>query len=42
MNFDTEILVRLFWDGVQVINLPTRVTYPRTASRTSACGATTC
>ncbi len=28
MNFDPEILVRLFWDGVQVVNLPTRVTYP--------------
>lgn len=28
MNFDTEILVRLHWAGVRVINLPTRVTYP--------------
>ncbi len=28
MNFDTDILVRLHWQGVQVINLPTRVTYP--------------
>jgi glycosyltransferase involved in cell wall biosynthesis len=28
MNFDTEILVRLFWDDVEVINQPTRVTYP--------------
>jgi glycosyltransferase involved in cell wall biosynthesis len=28
MNFDTEVLVRLYWDGVQVINLPTRVCYP--------------
>ncbi len=28
MNFDTDILVRLFWDGVEVVNLPTRVTYP--------------
>ncbi|OEZ63225.1 glycosyltransferase family 2 protein [Duganella sp. HH105] len=28
MNFDTDILVRLFWDGLQVINLPTRVSYP--------------
>lgn len=28
MNFDTEILVRLYWDGVRVINLPTRVSYP--------------
>jgi glycosyltransferase involved in cell wall biosynthesis len=28
MNFDTEILVRLYWSGLEVINLPTRVTYP--------------
>lgn len=28
MNFDTEILVRLYWDGLQVINLATRVHYP--------------
>ena len=28
MNFDTDILVRLFWDGLQVVNLPTRVSYP--------------
>lgn len=28
MNFDTEILVRLFWDGIEVVNLPTRVSYP--------------
>jgi glycosyltransferase involved in cell wall biosynthesis len=28
MNFDTDILVRLFWDGLQVLNLPTRVSYP--------------
>jgi len=28
MNFDTDILVRLYWQGVEVINLPTRVTYP--------------
>jgi len=28
MNFDTDILVRLFWDGAQVINLGTRVSYP--------------
>jgi len=28
MNFDTDILVRLYWDGVQVINQPTRVRYP--------------
>jgi glycosyltransferase involved in cell wall biosynthesis len=29
MDFDIEIIVRLFWRGVPVINLPTRVTYPR-------------
>nr|ADU90653.1 putative glycosyl transferase, family 2 [Collimonas sp. MPS11E8] len=28
MDFDTEVLVRLHWDGVAVVNLPTRVTYP--------------
>ncbi len=28
MNFDTDILVRLYWDGLDVVNLPTRVTYP--------------
>jgi glycosyltransferase involved in cell wall biosynthesis len=28
MNFDTDILVRLYWDGLDVINLPTRVSYP--------------
>lgn len=28
MNFDTEILVRLYWDGVDIVNLPTRVRYP--------------
>lgn len=28
MNFDTDILVRLYWDGLTVINLPTRVAYP--------------
>ena len=28
MNFDTDILVRLYWDGLAVINLPTRVSYP--------------
>lgn len=29
MDFDTEILVRLYWRGMPVINLPTRVTYPQ-------------
>jgi glycosyltransferase involved in cell wall biosynthesis len=28
MDFDTEVLVRLNWNGVDVIHLPTRVTYP--------------
>ena len=28
MDFDTDLVVRLFWRGVAVLNLPTRVTYP--------------
>jgi glycosyltransferase involved in cell wall biosynthesis len=28
MNFDIEILVRLYWDGVAMVNLPTKVGYP--------------
>jgi glycosyltransferase involved in cell wall biosynthesis len=28
MDFDTEIVVRLVWSGVPVVNLPTRVHYP--------------
>jgi glycosyltransferase involved in cell wall biosynthesis len=28
MNFDIEILVRLYWDGVDIVNLPTKVGYP--------------
>ncbi|HJW10420.1 MAG TPA: glycosyltransferase family 2 protein [Albitalea sp.] len=28
MDFDTEVLVRLHWRGVKVVNRPTRVTYP--------------
>jgi len=28
MNFDTDVLVRLYWDGLRVMNLPTRVSYP--------------
>ena len=27
-KFDVEVLVRLFWRGIVVHNLPTRVTYP--------------
>lgn len=29
MDFDTEVMVRLFWRGVPVVNQPTRVTYPQ-------------
>ena len=29
MDFDIEIAVRLAWSGVPIINLPTRVRYPR-------------
>jgi len=28
MDFDTDILVRLYWRGSRVISVPTRVTYP--------------
>jgi len=28
MAFDTDILVRLCWNGIEIINLPTRVSYP--------------
>lgn len=28
MDFDTAIAVRLYWRGLPVVNLPTRVTYP--------------
>ncbi|TRW89648.1 glycosyltransferase family 2 protein [Candidatus Methylobacter oryzae] len=28
MDFDIDILVRLYWQGVDVINMPTRVNYP--------------
>jgi glycosyltransferase involved in cell wall biosynthesis len=28
MDFDPEIAVRLYWSGVAVLNLPTRVSYP--------------
>jgi hypothetical protein len=27
MEFDAEVIVRLFWEGVPVVNLPTPVTY---------------
>lgn len=29
MNFDIEVLVRLHWAGVKIINLPTAVSYPQ-------------
>jgi glycosyltransferase involved in cell wall biosynthesis len=29
MDFDTEVIVRLVWRGIEVINFPTRVVYPR-------------
>ncbi|MGS0744071.1 glycosyltransferase family 2 protein [Glaciimonas sp. GG7] len=28
MDFDTDVIVRLYWAGLQVINFPTRVHYP--------------
>ncbi len=28
MDFDVEVLVRLYWRGMAIINLPTRVNYP--------------
>jgi glycosyltransferase involved in cell wall biosynthesis len=28
MNFDTDVLVRLCWDGLEMINVPTKVGYP--------------
>lgn len=29
MDFDPEVLVRLYWEGVDIVPLPTRVIYPR-------------
>lgn len=29
MDFDSDVVVRLHWRGVPVVNLPTRVTYPQ-------------
>ena len=29
MSFDIDVVVRLAWEGLPVINVPTRVTYPR-------------
>ena len=32
MNFDIEVLVRLYWAGLEIINLPTSVSYPSDGS----------
>ena len=32
MDFDTEILVKLYWRNISIINLPTKVTYPEDGS----------
>ncbi|MBD3667623.1 MAG: glycosyltransferase family 2 protein [Kangiella sp.] len=32
MDFDTEILVKLYWQSVEIINFPTKVTYPEDGS----------
>ena len=29
MTFDIEVLVRLYWSGLEIINVPTPVTYPK-------------
>lgn len=29
MDFDTEVMVRLYWQGINSLFLPTRVTYPK-------------
>jgi hypothetical protein len=31
MNFDIEVVVRLYWAGVEIINVPTPVVYPKEA-----------
>jgi hypothetical protein len=31
MDFDIEVAVRLYWAGLEIINLPTPVVYPRNA-----------
>lgn len=28
MDFDTDVIVRLYWDGMQIVNFPTKVGYP--------------
>jgi glycosyltransferase involved in cell wall biosynthesis len=29
MNFDIEVLVRLYWNGMEIVNVPTPVVYPK-------------
>ena len=29
MNFDIDVVVRLYWAGIEIINLPTPVIYPK-------------
>jgi glycosyltransferase involved in cell wall biosynthesis len=41
MNFDIEILVRLYWDGLAIVNLPTAWAIRTTACLTSRPGPTT-
>jgi hypothetical protein len=31
MNFDIEVAVRLYWMGIEIINVPTLVIYPTNA-----------
>jgi len=31
MNFDIEVVVRLYWAGIEIINVPTPVVYPKEA-----------
>jgi hypothetical protein len=42
MDFDSDVLVRLHWRGVPVVNLPTRVRYPPDGVSHFRMGATTC
>jgi hypothetical protein len=41
MDFDIEVAVRLYWMGIEIINLSTPVTYPKNAiSHFRACSDT--
>ena len=43
MDFDTEVVVRLHWRGIPIVEVPTQVLYPRGGGcRISGYGATTC